>query len=83
MPIYEYQCNSCGYQFEKMQKISDGPCRLCPQCQAEDVQKMVSSPSFRLKGTGWYVTDFRDKQKTSDKKASDGQGGASDSTTTD
>lgn len=71
MPIYEYQCKKCGYQFEKIQKMTDEPCRTCPECEADEVQKMVTSPAFQLKGTGWYVTDFRDKQKKPAKPKAD------------
>lgn len=66
MPIYEYVCHSCGRQFEIMQKISDEPLSNCPTCHANEVTKLVSAPSFQLKGTGWYVTDFKDKKSTNE-----------------
>lgn len=63
MPIYEYQCNICHHHFDEMQKITEPPIKLCPKCQGTDVSRLVSAAGFRLKGTGWYVTDFRDKGK--------------------
>jgi putative FmdB family regulatory protein len=59
MPIYEYECRKCGHGFEAMQKVSDGPLRKCPACGALRLQRLVSAPQFRLKGTGWYETDFK------------------------
>lgn len=63
VPIYEYQCDNCGHRLESIQKISDDPLVTCPQCENDSLRKLVSAASFRLKGTGWYVTDFRDKAK--------------------
>lgn len=74
MPIYEYQCNECGHQFEAMRKVSDGPPDACPACGKDALQKLVSRVGFRLKGTGWYETDF--KTKTGDKKTTDSGDGA-------
>ena len=59
MPIYDYKCSNCGHQFELIQKFSDQPTEICPQCSKKSVQKLVSAPSFRLKGGGWYETDFK------------------------
>jgi putative FmdB family regulatory protein len=59
MPIYEYQCNACGHDWELMQKVSDPPPGHCPDCATDAVQRRVSLTSFQLKGTGWYVTDFK------------------------
>jgi len=59
MPFYEYQCRACGAQVEVMQKISDAPLRKCPECGKSQLQKLVSAPVFRLKGGGWYETDFK------------------------
>jgi putative FmdB family regulatory protein len=61
MPIYEYQCTNCHHHFDLMQKISDEPVTLCPQCTKNTVIKLVSAAGFQLKGTGWYVTDFKNK----------------------
>ena len=65
MPIYEYQCQACGAVVEELQKISDPPLKKCPECGANKLEKLVSAPSFRLSGTGWYETDFK---SDSDKK---------------
>ena len=64
MPIYEYQCQSCQHELEALQKISEDPKRDCPACGQPDLKKKVSAAVFRLKGGGWYETDF----KTGDKK---------------
>ncbi|MCH9689592.1 MAG: zinc ribbon domain-containing protein [Gammaproteobacteria bacterium] len=63
MPIYEYQCNACQHTFDKLQKMSDEPIKQCPECGQNTVDKLVSAAAFQLKGTGWYVTDFKDKPK--------------------
>ena len=63
MPIYEYQCKICNHQFDAMQKMNEAPLTQCPVCHKESVTKLVSAAGFQLKGTGWYVTDFRDKGK--------------------
>ena len=59
MPIYEYRCSSCGHELEALQKISEAPLRECPACHRGDLRKKVSAAGFQLKGSGWYVTDFR------------------------
>jgi len=59
MPIYDYKCSECDHQFEVIQKFSDEPLKKCPECNLNTVSKMVSAPSFRLKGAGWYETDFK------------------------
>ena len=64
MPIYEYQCQACGAVVEELQKISDPPLKKCPECGANKLQKLVSAPSFRLSGTGWYETDFKSDSDT-------------------
>lgn len=61
MPIYEYQCNSCGVQKDVMQKISDPVLTTCPACGAETFAKQVTAAGFQLKGNGYYVTDFKNK----------------------
>lgn len=63
MPIYEYECNRCGHRLEAFQKMSEAPLVQCPECQGDSLQKLVSAAGFQLKGTGWYVTDFRNKDK--------------------
>lgn len=59
MPIYEYKCDACGHDFEVLQKISDAPLTRCPECGAEALKKLISAAGFRLKGGGWYETDFK------------------------
>jgi putative FmdB family regulatory protein len=59
MPIYEYRCDSCGFQKEFLQKISDPPHSACPECGKESFKKMLSAAGFQLKGSGWYATDFK------------------------
>ena len=59
MPMYDYQCASCGHQLEAIQKISDAPLVDCPACQAPELKKQLSMPGFRLSGSGWYETDFK------------------------
>jgi putative FmdB family regulatory protein len=63
MPIYEYQCPACGKELEVLQKVSDEPLRDCPQCGKATLQKKVSAAAFRLKGGGWYETDFKTGNK--------------------
>jgi putative FmdB family regulatory protein len=59
MPFYEYQCRHCGHQTEVLQKISAAPLRKCPACGRNGLSKLISAPVFRLKGGGWYETDFK------------------------
>jgi len=59
MPFYEYECKACKYYTEVMQKISDAPLSKCPSCGKRALKKLVSAPVFRLKGAGWYETDFK------------------------
>jgi len=63
VPIYEYLCDECEHKLEIIQKISDEPMRFCPECGKESLRKLISPVSFRLKGTGWYETDFKTKKK--------------------
>jgi putative FmdB family regulatory protein len=87
MPIYEYECGACGERREFIQKFSDSPKRKCPECGALKLKRLMSAAAFHLKGSGWYVTDFRDKgkkkgdDKGDDKGAGkdDGKGSAKDS----
>ena len=74
MPIYEYQCDNCDYKLECIQKIDEDPLLTCPRCETDSLRKLVSAASFRLKGTGWYATDFKDKPK---QPASDSSSSAS------
>ena len=62
VPIYEYQCDACGKRLEVTQRMSDKPLKQCPHCKKKKLRKLISVSAFQLKGTGWYVTDFRDKK---------------------
>ena len=81
MPIYEYKCEDCEHQMEAIQKISDDPLKECPACGNPSLKKLVSAAAFRLKGTGWYETDFKSKPKDNAKK--DETAAKSDSAKTD
>ncbi len=59
MPIYAYRCGSCGHAKDVLQKLSDAPLSTCPACGAETFQKQITAAGFQLKGSGWYVTDFK------------------------
>jgi len=74
MPFYEYQCTKCGHEEEVLQKISDKPLKKCPACGKSSMKKKVSAAAFRLKGGGWYETDF----KSGPKKNLDGKNVAGD-----
>ncbi len=83
MPIYEYQCTECGHQTEVLQKISDEPLKVCPECGKPSMKKMVTAAAFRLKGGGWYETDFKSGNKknvheSGEKKKSDDKPSAKD-----
>ena len=70
MPIYEYECNECEHKLEVIQKINEEPLKECPECGDDSLRKLVSAASFRLKGTGWYETDFKDKKPKRDTEKS-------------
>ena len=71
MPIYEYVCDKCSHHLEALQKLSDEPLVFCPECGEAALRKQVSAAAFRLKGTGWYETDFKnsDKKKSPESKS--------------
>lgn len=80
MPIYEFECSSCGHRFDRLQKMSDPDPSVCPACDVAEVKRRLSAPGFRLAGSGWYETDFK---KDGDKKRNlAGDGGASSSAST-
>lgn len=90
MPFYEYECSNCKFYVEVLQKISDEPLRDCPSCKKPALKKLVSAPVFRLKGAGWYETDFKgeneDKRNLADReeaadKSDDSAKPAAESTT--
>ena len=63
MPIYEYQCQSCGHEHEALQKLNAEPLLTCPACSKPELMKKISAAGFRLKGSGWYETDFKSGSK--------------------
>ena len=78
MPLYEYECDACGHRFEVIRKFTDSPLMTCPECGGP-IHKLQSVPSFQLKGTGWYVTDYpKPGQAAVDKGTGDGGGSSSD-----
>jgi putative FmdB family regulatory protein len=80
MPIYEYRCTACAHQEEFLQKLSDPQLTVCPKCGQSTFSKMLTAAGFQLKGSGWYVTDFRDKGSDKAKVSSDSKKVSADST---
>ena len=79
MPFYEYECPNCGYRDEVLQKITDKPLKKCPSCGKNSLRKLMSAPLFRLKGSGWYETDFKsDKENKRNLHGADKEEGKSD-----
>ena len=76
MPIYEYRCDGCNHELEKLQKLADEPLTLCPQCGESQLRRKISAAGFRLKGGGWYETDFKSGGKKN--LAGDATAGAGD-----
>lgn len=75
MPIYEYRCSSCGFELEKLQRISEAQLTDCPECGKPALRRLISASGFRLKGSGWYETDFKKDRKRNVAEASaDGDG---------
>ncbi|MGD8977416.1 MAG: zinc ribbon domain-containing protein [Gammaproteobacteria bacterium] len=74
MPIYEYECQACGHVLDALQKISDEPLKHCPTCGEGALKKLLSAPRFRLKGSGWYETDFKDKNRRNIASEDSGEG---------
>lgn len=82
MPIYEYECRACGHEFEAMQKFTDPVLVDCPDCAKPTLKKLISPVAFRLKGTGWYETDFKNSKKSEDTTTKPSEnGGKADETT--
>jgi putative FmdB family regulatory protein len=69
MPIYAYRCTECGHELDVLQKISEAPLTDCPACHRPTLTKKLTAAGFQLKGSGWYVTDFRDKAAKKEAKA--------------
>ena len=65
MPLYEYQCDACGERFEAIRKFSDPPLEICEKCGKGPIQRLISSPAFQFKGSGWYITDYAKKSGSS------------------
>ena len=78
MPFYEYQCQECDHRVEALQKMSDDPLVYCPDCNAPSLKRLISAAAFRLKGTGWYETDFKDSKKSSDKSSGQSSAASTD-----
>lgn len=78
MPIYEYQCESCDHEMEALQKMSDSPLTDCPACGEASLKKLISAAGFRLKGSGWYESDFKTGKKKN-MASSDSTGTSKDS----
>jgi putative FmdB family regulatory protein len=76
MPIYEYRCNACHHEMEVMQKMSDDPMKDCPICQKSALKKLISAAGFRLKGNGWYETDFKNSKKSTKSSGSSQSSGS-------
>lgn len=85
MPIYEYVCDNCSHHLEALQKMSDEPLVFCPECGEAGLRKQVSAAAFRLKGTGWYETDFKnsDKKKPAESKGKESGSDATSGSTSD
>src|ERR1700735_5030571 len=75
MPFYEYQCRNCGHSLEAMQKVRDPALKKCPSCGKSALKKLVSAPVFRLKGGGWYETDFKSDKEGKRNLAGDANDG--------
>ena len=79
MPIYEYECDSCGHQMEAIQRMSDDPLSLCPSCEENHLRRLISAAGFRLKGSGWYETDFKSGSKKNVEKSDSSSSGSGSS----
>lgn len=72
MPIYEYRCEDCGHEMDTLQRLGDEPLVDCPECGRPSLKKLISAAGFRLKGGGWYETDFKKGNKKTCMRASKG-----------
>ena len=77
MPLYEYQCEACGQRFEVIRKFSDPPLETCALCGKGPVQRLLSSPAIQFKGSGWYITDYSQKGKSSESTSASKEGTSS------
>jgi putative FmdB family regulatory protein len=78
MPLYEYECDACSHRFEVIQKFSDGPVETCASCGKGPVRRLLSSPAIQFKGSGWYITDYAQKGKSSDASGGSAKSDASE-----
>jgi len=91
MPIYEYECDECGHKLEALQRMSDDPLKECPKCKAPALRKLISAVAFKLKGQGWYESDFKkpaqpkggDSGQSSDSKSQNSEKADQSKKTTD
>ena len=83
MPLYEYECDACGAKFELIQKFADPPAETCKVCGSGPVKKLVSSPAFQFKGSGWYVTDYARKGESEASRKESAKGSTSDKSISD
>ncbi len=82
MPLYEYHCKACGHRFERIQKFSDPIVTVCPKCEKQAVEQVITAPAVQFKGSGWYVTDYA-KKSSSAATASAGKSESSTETKTE
>ena len=80
MPIYEYQCDACGHEFEELQKINEAPVTSCGRCQADQVHRLISKTSFHLKGGGWYADLYGSSSSASKSSSTSSSTSKTDST---
>lgn len=81
MPIYAFDCDACGHHFDRLQKLSDPDPETCPACGQSAVRRALTAPAFRLKGAGWYETDFKGEGEKKRNLAGEGEGGAKSEST--
>lgn len=85
MPTYDYQCQKCGFEFEREQRITEDPIKACPKCKSRQAKRLLSAPNFILKGGGWYADGYgsgggkKDKDKSSSESSSDSSASTSES----
>ena len=83
MPLYEYRCESCAHLFEVIRKFSDPPLDVCPKCGGGPVAKLLSSPAFQFKGSGWYITDYARKGQSDKTATASGESSKTDDAKTE
>jgi len=79
MPTYDYQCQKCGFEFEREQRITEDPIKTCPECKSRQAKRLLSAPGFILKGGGWYADGYGSSSASSGSNAGEGSGGAGSS----